>query len=282
MTSIGFTAASIGVMAAVYAVIVPGARGALGDHGRPLESPRSPLPGVGGGDRVGRHRWPEPEHPGLPAFGRIPGGSSSPSSRARSGSIVYDTVVEETGDSEAFERTYRTGPGRRRVSRSSAGIGRRRGSLGRPAPGDLTTTHGPPVSWAWPRCFSSASPSLRKSEKGIILREQVVTTSGRSSPAATTSRRPPRLSRFAPDARACSSSGRCGWFVALLVLLIPLRTPPIGPASPPRSGWEGCWEPSARSRAMGQAACAGSPSWPAGVVPDDEGHTLIIVGVQVL
>ena len=104
MASIGFTAASVGVMAAVYAVVVPVLELPSGRPGRPMEPPRRLDPGGGGGDRRRRHRRLQPGRHRVHDLGGLPRRVLRPPV-GNVESVVYDTVLEETGDSEAFERT---------------------------------------------------------------------------------------------------------------------------------------------------------------------------------
>jgi MFS family permease len=108
-TSIGFSAASVGIMAAVYAVIVP-----------VLEVPSGIL----------ADRWSRRGVLALASVAAIVAVVVDVFFALRSGtleSIVYDTLVEETGGSEGFERTI----GRVRVVESVSGARRQDSGTGR-------------------------------------------------------------------------------------------------------------------------------------------------------
>jgi predicted MFS family arabinose efflux permease len=174
MTSIGFTAASIGVMAAVYAVIVPVLEvpsGIMADRWSRrgvlfLASAAAIVSVVIGG-----------RSQSIPAY-LLSAAFLGVFFALQSGtfeSIVYDTVVEETGDSEAFERTI----GRVRVVESVALVGGALagGAVAQVAP--LQTTYfltAPLIVVGVAALFLFREPSLHKSEEQGSLREQVVTT----------------------------------------------------------------------------------------------------------
>jgi MFS family permease len=176
MTSIGFTAASVGVMAAVYAVIVP-----------VLEVPSGIL----------ADRWSRRGVLVLAAVAAIVavivGGLSEnvPTYMVsaaflgvffalRSGtleSIVYDTVLEETGDSEAFERTI----GRVRMVESVALVGSALagGAIAQVAP--LRSAYfltAPLLMTSAALLLLIREPRLHKTDKPESLWEQVGTTYG--------------------------------------------------------------------------------------------------------
>ena len=174
MTSIGFTAASVGLMAAVYAVIVPVLEvpsGILADRwsrrGVLILAAAAALVSVvigGLSDSVPLYMVSAAF---LGVFFALQSGTFE--------SIVYDTVLEETGDSAAFETTI----GRVRVVESTALVA---GAL---AGGVIAQIASLQVTYflTAPLLIISAAvllyfkePRLHKAEEEQSLREQVRTT----------------------------------------------------------------------------------------------------------
>jgi MFS family permease len=174
MTSIGFTAASIGVMAAVYAVIVPVLEvpsGIMADRWSRrgvlvLASAAAIVSVVVGGLSQS-----------IPAY-MVSAAFLGVFFALQSGtfeSVVYDTVLEETGDSEAFERKI----GRVRIVESIALVtgALAGGAIAQIAP--LQATYfltAPLLVVAGATLFLFREPKLHKSEEPLSLREQVATT----------------------------------------------------------------------------------------------------------
>jgi MFS family permease len=174
MTSIGFTSATVGVMAAVYAVVVPVLEvpsGILADRwsrrGVLLLASLAAIIAV----VIGGLSQSVPVYMVsavfLGVFFALQSGTFE--------SIVYDTVIEESGDSEAFERTI----GRVRVIESvalvtSALMG---GLIAQVAP--LQTTYFatvPLLVTGLLLLLTFREPRLHKSEEGVTLRNQIAAT----------------------------------------------------------------------------------------------------------
>jgi MFS family permease len=174
MTTIGFTSASIGVMASVYAVVVPVLEvpsGVIADRWSrrgvlilgSLAATVSVL--IGGLSRsVGAYLISAAF---LGVFFALQSGTLE--------SIVYDTLLEETGDSGAFERTI----GRVRLVESVALVtsALAGGAIAEIAP--LRTTYfltAPLLLASIVLLFSFREPQLHKAEQRESFRRQIATT----------------------------------------------------------------------------------------------------------
>ena len=174
MTTIGFTSASVGVMAAVYAVVVPLLEvpsGVLADRWSRrcvlmLASLAALVAVVVGGlsDSVPVYMVSAAF---LGVFFALQSGTLE--------SIVYDTILEETGDSDAFERTI----GRVRVVESVALVGSALagGAIAQVAPLQATYFLTAPLLVASAALlFLFREPRLHKSEEPESLRAQIGAT----------------------------------------------------------------------------------------------------------
>jgi MFS family permease len=174
MTTIGFTAAMVGVMAAVYAVVVPVLEvpsGILADRwsrrGVLMLASLAAIASV----VVGGLSESVPMYMVAAAFLGVFFALQSGTLE----SIVYDTVLEETGDSEAFERTI----GRVRAVESAALVGSALagGLIAQVAP--LRVTYfltAPLLVIAALLLIRFREPGLHKSEQQESLRGQIATT----------------------------------------------------------------------------------------------------------
>jgi MFS family permease len=174
MTEIGFTPASVGVMAAVYAVVVPFLEvpsGILADRWSRrgvlvLASVAAIVAVVVGGlSQNVTHYMISAGFLGV--FFALASGTVE--------SIVYDTVLEETGDSEAFEKTI----GRIRFTESLALVAGALlgGAIAAAAP--LRVTYFSTAPLLLVSCgvlFLFREPRLHKAETEEPLRRQVATT----------------------------------------------------------------------------------------------------------
>jgi predicted MFS family arabinose efflux permease len=174
MTTIGFDSASIGVMASVYAVVVPVLEvpsGVIADRWSRrgvliLGSLAATVSVVIGGfsDSVAAYMISAAF---LGVFFALQSGTLE--------SIVYDTLLEETGDSGAFERTI----GRVRLVESVALVtsALAGGAIAEIAP--LRATYfltAPLLLGSIVVLFSFREPQLHKAEEGESFRRQIATT----------------------------------------------------------------------------------------------------------
>ena len=174
MTTIGFDAASIGLMAAVYAIVVPVLEvpsGILADRwsrrGVLMLACLAAIASV----VIGGLSQSVPVYMVAAAFLGVYFALQSGTLE----SIVYDTVLEETGDSEAFERTI----GRVRVVESAALVASALagGAIAQVAPLQITYfLTAPLLGLSALMLFRFREPRLHKSDDPEPLRRQIATT----------------------------------------------------------------------------------------------------------